>query len=357
MSAPKPDVALSEVAAHRADHDGSRPMRVALFMPSVTVDRIFPGQLLDELEGAVDLVSRNPLLDLRDQSVRQSLADIDVLVTGWGSPLIDEQVLAVVPKLQAVVHTAGSVKGVIGQRCWTRGIAISSSAAANAIPVAEYTTAMIILANKRVLPLADAIHSTRGRVSPESLFPGLGNFGQRVGLIGASRIGRHVIRLLESYDLEVAVADPFLQPAEAKKLGVQLKPLDELLAWADVVSLHAPSVPETRGMIDRNRINLMRAGATFINTARGEIVDQEALTERLQTGDLFAILDVTAPSVLPKDSPLYDLPNVLLTPHIAGSLGSELARLARSSIEELRRLAAGKPLEHQIKTDVLSITA
>ncbi|WP_458116249.1 hydroxyacid dehydrogenase [Arthrobacter sp. D2-10] len=357
MSALQRDATLSQIPEPGAAEKDSRRLRGALFMPRSTVNRIFPGSVLDELAEVVDLVSREPLEDLRDPAVRTILSDIDVLITGWGSPKVDEEVLSTAPKLRAVFHTAGTVKGVISQGCWERGIAISSAAAVNAIPVAEYTMAMIVLANKRVLPLADAVRTNRGRVSPEELFPGLGNFGKRVGIIGASRIGRQVIRLLAAYDLEVAVADPFVDKAEADQLGVQLKELDELLPWADVVSLHAPSIPETRGMIDRRRIGLMRAGTTFINTARGEIVDQQALTERLQTGDIFAVLDVTSPSVLPMDSPLYDLPNVLLTPHIAGSLGSELARLAQSSIEELRRFTNGEPLEHQIKTDLLPITA
>ena len=110
-----------------------------------------------------------------------------------------------------------------------------------------------------------------------------------------------MIRLLRSYDLEVVVADPFLAPAEAAELGVQLVSLDELVATSDVVSLHAPSLPETRHMIDARQIARLRPGATFINTARGELVDQEALLRRIEQGDLYAVLDVTTPWSLPPD--------------------------------------------------------
>ncbi len=336
---------------------GHRRLCGLLVMPRRTMDRVLPEPLLSELEQAVDLVRREPLEDLADPAAPHLLGQADVVVTSWGTLRLDEQVLAMAPRLRAVVHVAGSVKKAVSPACWERGIVVSSAAAANAVPVAEYTASMVVLANKRVLPLARVLQETRGPVSPEELFPGLGNYGQRVGLIGASRIGREVIRLLQPYQLRLAVADPYLDQGAAAELGVELMELDELLAWADVVSLHAPSLPETHGMLDRRRIALLRPGTTFINTARGEIVDQEALTERLVRGDLHAVLDVTSPFVLPAEHPLYGLPNVLLTPHIAGSLGSELERMTRSAIEEVRRLQHGLPLLHPVPAERLPITA
>ena len=118
--------------------------------------------------------------------------------------------------------------------------------------------------------------------------------------------------------------------------------LDELVASSDVVSLHAPSLPSTRHMIDARQIARLRPGATFINTARGELVDQDALLRRIEQGDLYAVLDVTTPWSLPTDSGFYVNPNVLLTPHVAGSLGSELERMAASTVEEALRLSRGE---------------
>ncbi|BAS12493.1 D-3-phosphoglycerate dehydrogenase [Arthrobacter sp. Hiyo8] len=172
----------------------------------------------------------------------------------------------------------------------------------------------------------------------------MGNYRKRVGIIGASKIGRHVIRLLAPYELDVVVADPYLDAAEAAAIGVELVTLDELVASSDVVSLHAPSLPSTKNLIDAGRIEGLRPGATFINTSRGDLVDQGALLARVERGDIYAVLDVTTPWVLPADSGFYAHPNVLLTPHIAGSLGNELERMAASTVQEALRLSRAPPL-------------
>jgi phosphoglycerate dehydrogenase-like enzyme len=179
-------------------------------------------------------------------------------------------------------------------------------------------------------------------------FPTVGNFGKTVGIVGASRIGRRVIELLRPFQLDVLVSDPYLDADAARRLGVDRRELDELLAASDVVSLHAPALPSTRHMIDARRLALLRDGATLINTARGSLVDQDALVAELASGRIDAVLDVTEPEVLPPDSPLYELPNVVLTPHIAGALGVELRRLGDAAIDEIERYAAGEPFAHQV---------
>ncbi|WP_284986751.1 hydroxyacid dehydrogenase [Arthrobacter sp. fls2-241-R2A-172] len=332
-------------------------LNVALAMPVHTARAVFPPRSLDPLEPSVNLLGRAPIQDFHSPAGRCLLADADVLITGWGCPLIDETVLDAAPRLRYVLHAAGSVKHHVGEACWERGIQVSSAADANAIPVAEYTVAMIILANKRVLQIARALHSTRTGVLPEQLFPDMGNYRKRVGIIGASKIGRHVIRLLAPYDLEVVVSDPYLDDAAAAALGVVSVSLDELVATSDVVSLHAPSLPSTRNLMDAAMVQRLRPGATFINTSRGELVDQDALLARVQQGDLYAILDVTTPWVLPSDSPFYTHPNVLLTPHVAGSLGSELERMAASAVDEALRLARGEPLRFRVRREDLAFMA
>jgi phosphoglycerate dehydrogenase-like enzyme len=174
------------------------------------------------------------------------------------------------------------------------------------------------------------------------------NLGKKVGLVGASLVGRHVIELLRSYELDVAVADPYLDRTEADRLGVGLMELDELCAWCDVLSLHAPEIESTRGMIGAAQLARLHKGAFLINTARGRLVDHDALLVELESGRLAAILDVTEPEPLPADSPLRRLPNVLLTPHVAGATGTELWRLADLAVEEIERFAAGLPPLHPV---------
>lgn len=296
--------------------------------------------------------------DFARPGVAAALAEAEVLLTFWGTPAIDARVLAAAPRLKAVVHAAGSVKHFVTDACWERGIAVSSAVLANSLPVAEYTVAMVLLSNKRVIQLRDEYRSVRGSEHSWHLRYGhAGNYRRTVGIVGASRIGRRVIELLRPYDLELIAYDPYLTHNQAKLLDVRSVGLDELCRISDVVSLHAPALPQTRSMIDRRRLGLMRDGATLINTARGSLVDLAALTEELASGRLHGVIDVTEPEVLPADSPLYDLPNVLLTPHIAGSLGNELHRMADSAIEEIARYASGLPFLHGVLREELDRTA
>ncbi|MFF6784605.1 NAD(P)-dependent oxidoreductase [Streptomyces sp. NPDC012510] len=329
----------------------------ALFaMTAENVPQIFPPDVLARLREAVEI---NPALvaeDFSDPEVRKALAAAEVLITGWGCPRIDEAVLDAAPELRAVLHSAGSVKGFLAPAVWERGIAVSTAATANALPVAEYTLAMILLAGKDILGSRDRLRAER--VSPGWGFvPGIGNHGRRVGLIGASRIGRRVIELLRPFDLRVTLTDPYVDEAGAAALGVPLLPLDDLLRTSDIVSVHAPDTPETRRLIDRRALALMPDGAVLINTARGGLVDHDALIDELRAGRLSAILDVTDPEPLPADSPLLDLPNAFVTPHLAGSQGNEVARLGLAVMEEAARLAAGHPLAHALDRAALERTA
>ncbi|WP_329214853.1 hydroxyacid dehydrogenase [Streptomyces sp. NBC_00683] len=295
--------------------------------------------------------------DFSDDTAVAALGAAEVLLTFWGCPVLDEEVLAAAPRLRAVVHAAGTVKGHVTADCWERGITVSSAAAANALPVAEYTVAAILFSNKRILEVREAYRRVRTEHDWRAAFPEVGNYRRTVGIIGASRIGRRVVELLAPYALDIVVHDPYLSDAEAAHLGVRTVGLDELCETSDVISLHAPELPTTRHLLDRRRLGLMRDGATVINTSRGSLLDQASLTEELVAGRLHAVIDVTEPEVLPADSPLYDLPNVLLTPHYAGSFGNELQRMADSAVEEVARFAAGLPFAHPVSRTELEHTA
>jgi phosphoglycerate dehydrogenase-like enzyme len=157
--------------------------------------------------------------------------------------------------------------------------------------------------------------------------------------------------------MEVLLSDPYVDPDEAAALGALLVPLPELFARCDVVSVHAPQVPSTEGMVTRALLAAMPDGATLINTARGALIDQQALEDELVTGRIGAVLDVTSPEVLPATSVLYDLPNVMLTPHIAGSMGGELHRMAAFALDELERWTQGSPVLDPIRSEAWDRTA
>lgn len=334
-----------------------RRPRTLLAMDQELVPRILGPEGLRRLALVADPVPGTVADDFGRADVAAALADTEVLFTFWGCPPVDRAVLDAAPRLRAIVHAAGSVKGILSEACWSRGIQVSSAAWANAHPVAEYTVAAVLLSNKRLLQIRDDYRLRRDRNDWHHRYAGVGNYRRTVGLVGASRIGRRVIELLRPYDLDVLVYDPYLSAAEAAALGVRKAELDELCRASDVLSIHAPALAETRHMIDRRRLALMPDGATLVNTARGPLVDTEALVEELRSGRLHAVLDVTDPEPLPVDSPLFDLPNVLLTPHVAGSLGLELHRMADSATAEVARYARGLPFSHPVLQGELDRTA
>lgn len=325
----------------------SRPTTV-LAMNASLPQRLFTSESLTRLAEVADVDPDVVLTDVHSADADSALAEAEVLFTCWGVGSLDAGVLDRAPRLRAVVHSAGSVKGFVTPELWRRGIVVSSCAAANALPVAEFTLAMILLCGKRVFDQARSYREDRTRPDPNSLAGSLGNYDRRVGLVGASMVGRRVIELLAPFDYSVWAADPFLDDNQAAALGVRRVELDELMGGCDIVSVHAPSLPSTRHLLDRRMLGLLRDRSVLINTARGALVDHAALTDELRSGRIDAVLDTTEPEPLPADSPLFDLPNVILTPHLAGTQGIETRRLANWAIDELARYALGEPFRHPV---------
>ncbi|GGX83010.1 2-hydroxyacid dehydrogenase [Streptomyces hiroshimensis] len=272
------------------------------------------------------------------------LGDVDVLVTGWGCPPLTKTVLEAAPQLRAVMHAAGSVKQLVTEAVWERRIVVSSAAEANAGPVADFTLAAIGLAAKGALPAA-AAYADGGR------WPAFrerqGADGRTVGVLGASHIGRRVIAGLRASaaGYRVLLYDPYVTDEEAAQLGTErVDRLADLCRAADIVTIHAPETPETRRLLDAEHLALIRDGGTVINTARGSIVDTEGLERECRSGRLSAWLDVTDPEPLGKEHALLSLPNVLVTPHIAGAQGSEGKRLGMYAVEEAGRWVRGERL-------------
>jgi phosphoglycerate dehydrogenase-like enzyme len=316
--------------------------------PALTGSLITPAHRT-RLHELCSVPDAEPLARFDDPRAGALLADAEILLTAWGCPSLDAELLKRAPRLRAIMHAAGTVKNHITEAVFERGIRVSSAAAANAQPVAEYALAAILFANKRVFQLQRRYREVRGFRFWSQEAPGLGNLGKRVGIVGLSRIGSRVARLLEPFDLEVAAHDPTLSDEAIAERGLLPLGLDELLASSDVVSLHAPLLPATKGLLDARRLALLRDGSTLINTARGGLVDPQALLAELVSGRIFAVLDTTEPEVLPADSPLYDLPNLFLTPHIAGSQGRETERMVDLALDEIERFARGETLAHEVR--------
>ncbi len=306
------------------------------------VEKVFTPEHLDRLAACGELLDRVPLSGFDDDRAAALLGRAEIIVGHWGTPTLTAEVLERSPRLEMFAYAAGTVKWQVTDAVWDRDLLVTSAAAMNAVPVAEYTIAMILLSNKGVFRFREHCRNQSSPLPRE--MEKLGNFGKRVGVVGASFVGRKVIELLHPYDLEVSVYDPYLSHVEAKELGVEkFEELDELCSAVDVLTLHAPDIEATRAMIGAAQLSLLRDGATFINTARPALVDQIALEAELSSGRIDAVLDVATPDPLPRDSLLLSLPNVFATPHIAGASGNELVRLAQLAVEEVERFTRGEP--------------
>jgi phosphoglycerate dehydrogenase-like enzyme len=278
----------------------------------------------------------------------------EIIFSGWGAPLMDDAFLARAPNLKAVFYAAGAVGSWMTQSVWDRGVRVTSAYAANARPVAEYTLAMIVLGLKQAWMLSRQSRDARTFV-PRDGAPGC--YGSTVGIISLGAIGRRVRDLLRMLEVNVIVYDPYLTEQQATSLGVERVTLPQLFRISDVVTLHAPDIEDTCGMITGAMLDSMKPGATFINTARGRLVVESEMIEVLRRRpDLQVILDVCEPEPPAADSVLFDLPNVFLTPHIAGSAGMECRRMGRYMVDELDRYLQGLPLRWEITPELAART-
>jgi len=329
-------------------------MKKSLFISNMT-SKVYDPQVAGMIGGLVDVyeppMSRETVA--QDPSI---LADLQVLFTSWNPPVLDEAFLAAAPKLEAVFCAAGSIREFVTEAFWESGAVVCSAWAANAIPVAEFSLAQILLGLKQTHRAAtlyrqQIVHS---EITPHIL----GNYKSKVGIISLGMIGRLVAEYLKRFDVQVLAYDPCVSEAEARDAGVILTDLDEIFRSCQVISLHTPWLKETEGLIRGRHLSLMPPGGTFINTARGAIVDEDELAHIFkERSDLSAVMDVTIKEPLPKDSPLWSLPNVILTPHIAGSVGRECYRLGRYMLEELQHYLADEPLKWAITRDKAAVMA
>ncbi len=310
---------------------------------------IYPPAVRDEIGRLVEIyapvqsaesVQENPLI----------LQEADVILSGWGCPVLDRRLLSFAPKLKAVFYGAGSIKYLVTDEFWQRGILITSAYAANAIPVVEFTLSQILFALKAGWQHATLYRCERTYVR----LPVPSGYGATVGLLSLGMIGRMVAEWLASFNLKILAYDPYVHHYP----GVEMVELDDLFHRANVVSVHTPWLKQTEGLVTGRHLAMLKPYSTFINTSRGAVVrEQEMIDVLIQRPDLVAVLDVTHPEPPLPDSPLYTLPNVVLTPHIAGSIGPECARMGEYMLAELRRYLSGQLLEYGITRERLATMA
>jgi|TARA_B110000908_G_scaffold171300_1_gene233552 phosphoglycerate dehydrogenase-like enzyme len=289
-------------------------------------------------------------LNINELADAALLAEAELVFSGWGCPSFDEELVGRMPKLQAIFYGAGSVRGMATPALWERNIRLTSAAFANAKPVVEFTFAQIILSLKKTHQQAVHVQTTQQFQRLDGI---CGAYrGSRVGVISLGAIGRMICERINTLDVEVLAFDPFVSAGSMNEINIRKAELLEIFETCDVISVHAPMIPATIGMIQEEHFRAMKDGATFINTSRGAIIDEPAMVRVLQERpEIVALLDVTSPEPPIVGSPLYTLPNVQLTPHIAGSRGYECHRMGQLAIEECRRFLDGKVALYPVNAD------
>lgn len=286
--------------------------------------------------------------DLTPEMQREAVAGAEIAVTGWGTKRITVAMLDAAPGLRLVCHSAGSVKHLINDAFPARGIRVCSAASALAIGVAEFAFGLMLVTMKAAWQFNAAARQGKwDRSGPMDWVRE--PYGATVGIIGASFVGREMIRLCKQLTLgALLLYDPYVTAEEAKAMGAAKTDLDDLMRRSDVVSLHAPATEETRHLVNAHNLALLKDRAIFINTARGMCVDEAALIVELQKGRIWACLDVTYPEPPEPDSPLYTLPNCILTPHIAGAIKENTFRQGRLVADQIEAYTAGRPLPGEV---------
>jgi phosphoglycerate dehydrogenase-like enzyme len=327
----------------------------SIFLGDVNqINRVYPENIKKALsvEAGIDdsVMSKTDIKANRD-----SLAETRFIFSTWGMPAMEtEEIKEYFPGLEAVFYAAGSVQG-FARSFLDCGIKVFSAWAANGVPVAEYALAQILLANKNFYACA-----RYAKAGDRSSATGhiCGNYGCKVGIIGAGMIGKLVIGFLHRHCVDILVFDPFLSDEQASLLGVEKCSLKRLFEECQTVSNHLANNAQTVGMLDYGLFSSMLPNAVFINTGRGAQVEETGLCRALaERPDLTAVLDVTYPEPPEAGHDFYSLPNVVLTPHIAGSVGREVERMALYMLEEYRRFTSGVPCLYEVTVDMLATMA
>jgi phosphoglycerate dehydrogenase-like enzyme len=311
---------------------------------------VFTPEDLARIERACQRIAA-PTPQLPDRAfLLEHIAEANIIITSWGTAALDEEVMAKAGRLQLLAHAAGTVKPVVSDALWERGVRVTSASAAISFGVAEFCLGMILLGGKRTFWGGMGTRQNQWRQGIECFQGPHEIYNQTIGVIGASHVGRQLIRLLQNFRCQVLLFDPYCDAAKAQALGARkVDSLDELFSRSIAVSLNAPATEQTRHMIRGAHFRLLPPGALFINTARGNIVHEVEMIEELRSGRFVACLDVTDPEPPAADSPLRQLPNVWLTPHMAGAVAQNLLRIGTFVADEVEAFCQGQPAHYPVE--------
>lgn len=326
-------------------------MKIAVLVNGNKRETVFGEKYYERLrkQGEVKIYDRDDFSDM--DYVHSFIKGSEVIITSWGSPKISKEILDLCPDLKLVLHAAGSIKPIMSDEYVAKKIPISNSACAIGEGVAETALGFAISACKGFYQLDKRTSQGLWGQNIQTIVKDF--YDIKVGVISGGFVGRHMIKLLKNFHVDILLYDPVLTKEQVEELGAVKVELDELMKECDVVSIHAPSIPATDNMINKDNLKLLKDGAVIINTARGSVINEKDLIEELTKRRIFACIDVTNPEPPVADNELRFLDNVVLTPHIAGTVSNGLKRIALHVCEELERFNRGESLKAGVNLDNL----
>jgi phosphoglycerate dehydrogenase-like enzyme len=334
-----------------------RCARVFVNLPPQLYRELFSPESDAALRSLADVIFRDDDRKLTSSELAALMPGYDAVITGWGTPTFTNEVLDAADRLRIIAHSAGSVRAMVPFEVLDRGISVTHAAVALAPAVAEMAMLLVMLGLRHVQRYDRALKSGSAWEGQKAFGPPFELRGQRVGVISASYVGRHFIALMRAMECDIWVYDPYLTDEQATTLGVTRVPLHDLMAQCPIVSIHAPSTPETHRMLGQAEFALMPDSALLINTARSWMTDEDALLAELRTGRIAAALDVFDTEPLPLDSPFRQLDNVILTPHVAGASVQARFRQGETIVAELMRFFSGEALAFEVTRERYAILA
>ena len=288
------------------------------------------------------------------EEVAAQIEDCENYVTLWGSPRLDARILQKAPKLKLLTHLGGTVVPFVSDELWNRGIKVISANDYFAESVAEGTLAYILCALREIPKYASELKDQKKWRSSSAYTAGL--MGKTIGLVSYGTIAKKLVRILSVFQVRILVYDiKPLPAADVEKYGLTQVSMEDLFSRSDIISLHTPLFDATRHLIGEKLLSGIREGALFVNTSRGAVVDQRALERELAKGRFRAVLDVYEKEPPEADCALYDLPNVMMIPHMAGPTVDMRSHITRELLlEAAGYIDNGEPLRHEITKDMAS---
>jgi glyoxylate reductase len=314
-------------------------------MANVFVTRQLPGTALERLSALHETTVWPSDLPPSYEELRAHAANAEGMLTML-SDRIDADLIAASPQLKAVSNYAVGYDNIDVPAASARSIAVGHTPDALTEATADLAWALLMAAARQITQASDDARAGKWKTWEPEGYLGADVHGATLGIIGAGRIGRAMARRGIGFDMEVLIS---ARPGATPEPGSGRVTLDEALERSDFISLHCPLTPETKHLINAETMAKMKSTAILINTARGGIVDQDALIEALNSGQIGgAGLDVTTPEPLPAEHPLWQAKNVTIVPHIGSATHSTRQRMADIAVDNLLAGLAGEALPHQI---------